>query len=206
MNAKLFIEIFGYIGSGLVVVSMLMSSVVRLRVINTIGSVIFMIYALIIRSYPTALMNLCLVTINIYQLMRLRNTDKHYAMFESSMEDGSLSYLLQYYKDDIAKFFPSFSIENMKKKAAQKVFTVCCDNEIAGFLIGTLNQQELEIALDYSTPVYRDCSVGEYLYSQLSGMGIKSLVYRGTTPEHVSYVEKVGFTKSEDGVYTKQLG
>ena len=116
MNAKLFIEIFGYIGSGLVVVSMLMSSVVRLRVINTIGSVIFMIYALIIRSYPTALMNLCLVTINIYQLMRLRNTDKHYAMFESSMEDGSLSYLLQYYKDDIAKFFPSFSIENMKKK------------------------------------------------------------------------------------------
>ena len=97
------IEIFGYIGSGLVVVSMLMSSVVRLRVINTIGSVIFMIYALIIKSYPTALMNFCLVAINVYHLMRLRNTNKHYSMFENNPEDGYLNYLLKYYKDDIAK-------------------------------------------------------------------------------------------------------
>ena len=48
MDTKLLIELFGYLGSALVVVSMLMSSVVRLRVINTIGSVIFAIYALII--------------------------------------------------------------------------------------------------------------------------------------------------------------
>ena len=40
MDAKMLLEIWGYIGSILVVVSMLMSSIVKLRVINTIGSVI----------------------------------------------------------------------------------------------------------------------------------------------------------------------
>ena len=57
MNVSTIIEMVGYLGSVLVVVSMLMSSVIKLRVINTVGSGIFAVYALIIHSYPTALMN-----------------------------------------------------------------------------------------------------------------------------------------------------
>ena len=60
------IELFGYLGSTLVVCSMLMASVVKLRVINMIGSVISGIYALIIGSFPLALMNFCLIIINFY--------------------------------------------------------------------------------------------------------------------------------------------
>ena len=59
------IELVGYIGSILVLVAFLMTSVVRLRVVNSIGSLIFAISALIIQSYPTALMNFCLVLISI---------------------------------------------------------------------------------------------------------------------------------------------
>lgn len=65
------IEIFGYIGSILVVVSMLMSSVVRLRIINTVGAGISGTYSLIIGSFPMAIMNYCLVIINIYNLFKL---------------------------------------------------------------------------------------------------------------------------------------
>lgn len=72
------VELIGYLGSVLVVVSMLMSSVVKLRVINTIGSGIFAGYALLIHSYPTALMNACLVGINLYNLVRLRQGDRSY--------------------------------------------------------------------------------------------------------------------------------
>ena len=66
MNTKFLIEAFGYLGSFLVLVSMLMTSVVKLRIINTIGSLIFTVYAFIIKSYPTAFMNLCLVLINVH--------------------------------------------------------------------------------------------------------------------------------------------
>ena len=65
------LEIFGYVGSFLVVVSMLMSSVVKLRLINTAGSVISLVYAFICGAFPLALMNACLVVINIYNLFKL---------------------------------------------------------------------------------------------------------------------------------------
>ena len=56
MTIEIILELIGYLGSLLVIVSMLMTSVVKLRIINTIGSVIFCGYALAIHSYPTAAM------------------------------------------------------------------------------------------------------------------------------------------------------
>ena len=71
MNTVLYIEIFGYIGSVLIVVSMFMSSVVKLRIINTAGSVISGIYALISGAFPLFVMNICIIVINIYNLIKL---------------------------------------------------------------------------------------------------------------------------------------
>ncbi len=76
LNQNLLIELVGYTGSILVVVSMLMTSVKKIRIINTTGSLIFAIYALIIKSYPTALMNLSLVMINIYNIRKLTKAEK----------------------------------------------------------------------------------------------------------------------------------
>ena len=89
------VEMVGYLGSALVVASMLMSSVVKLRVINTIGSGIFAFYALIIHSYPTALMNVCLVGINVYNLIKLNQKDKSYDLVDGAQGEGFLRYLLE---------------------------------------------------------------------------------------------------------------
>ena len=78
MNTAMLIEIFGYIGSGLIVISMLMSSIVKLRIINTIGSVISGIYAMICGAFPLSLMNGCLISINIYNLFKLWKEQKEY--------------------------------------------------------------------------------------------------------------------------------
>ena len=73
INAQFILEMIGYLGSALVIVSMLMTSVIKLRVINTIGGVIFCGYALCIHSYPTAAMQVCLIVINIVNLYKLKN-------------------------------------------------------------------------------------------------------------------------------------
>ena len=78
MDKSMIIETIGYVGSALVLISFLMASVVKLRVVNSIGSTIFAIYALIIRSYPTAVMNFCLVCINLRFLWKLRRRDPSY--------------------------------------------------------------------------------------------------------------------------------
>lgn len=89
MNSSMLIEIMGYFGSILVVVSMLMTSVIKLRVVNTIGAGIFAVYALIICSYPTALMNTCLVIINIYNLVKLLKNEKQNTMTSGSADESS---------------------------------------------------------------------------------------------------------------------
>ena len=203
MNTKLMIELFGYLGSALVVISMLMTSVVRLRIINLIGSIIFAIYALIIKSYPTAAMNFFLVGINIYHLLRLRNTEKHYDLVEVDPKDRYISYLLRYYGDDIAKFFPEFPA---KKDSCSCAYSVCCDSTVAGITMGRQKENgDLELILDYSTPVYRDCSVGAFLYRELKKKGIRTLSWQGNTPEHVSYLEKMGFAKEGQDTYIRKL-
>lgn len=64
------IEIFGYIGTALVVISMLMTSVTKLRIINMCGGLISLIYSLIVGAMPIALMNAILIVINFVQVMR----------------------------------------------------------------------------------------------------------------------------------------
>ena len=104
MNTSAIIEMAGYLGSVLVVVSMLMSSVIKLRIINTTGSTVSAIYALIIHSYPLALMNICLVIINIYNLAKLLKTENHYNLVQAKTDDTFLEYFLNYYKNDIKKY------------------------------------------------------------------------------------------------------
>ena len=67
---NIYLEIFGYIGTALVLLSMMMTSVTKLRVINMCGSVISAIYAAGSNTWPIVVMNICLIAINGYHLIR----------------------------------------------------------------------------------------------------------------------------------------
>ena len=201
-DTQTLIEIFGYIGSFLVVFSMLMSSVVKLRVINTVGSVVSGIYALICGAYPLVLMNTCLIVINVYNLYKLLHTTQEYDMVESQKEDGLLAYFLEKYQDDIAKYFPGFTGEVVYDKA----YVVCCNGNPAGVLLGhEKSDGVIDVIIDYSIPAYRDCSVGTYLYSKLEESGVQRLEYAQVEAEaHVAYLKKMGFIR-ENQVYVKNM-
>ena len=67
-----FIEFLGYMATFFVAASFLFKSIVYLRIVNSIGAIIFVIYSVIITAYPVALLNAFLVVVNIYQLWRLK--------------------------------------------------------------------------------------------------------------------------------------
>ena len=203
MDTAVLIEIFGYIGSTLVVVSMLMSSIVKLRVVNTIGSIVSGIYALIVGAFPLVLMNGCLIVINVYNLFKLLNTKQVYDLVEGNSDDVLVGYFLNRYSEDIKAHFPEF---NLKEANGKKVYIVCCEGKTAGMLIGEMKEKTLNILIDYSTPEYRDCSVGAFLYSQLSNKDVHELVFaQDLTEAHRTYMEKVGFVK-KNNEYIKKLG
>lgn len=203
MDPALLIELFGYLGSTLVVVSMLMASVVKLRVINTLGSVISATYALIIGSFPLALMNICLIVINVYNLFKLLKTEQQYDLVKTAPEDAFVGYFLERNLKDILNYFPDF---DGKPQDMTDAYMVCCNGDPAGVLIGKdLGEGKMDVELDYSVPAYRDCSVGKFLYGKLPGQGVKTLTFaRKASDTHLNYIAKMGF-RQEKGVYTKEL-
>ena len=203
MDTKtIIIELIGYLGSVLVVVSMLMTSVMKLRVINTIGSIVCIIYALIIKSYPTALMNAFLIAINVYQMLRLRATGKSYEAVEVSAGDRYLSYFLDYYASDIAKYFPDFQDEAARSDLN---WLISCDGNPVGVVLGRKDGDCLEQLVDYVVPAYRDFSVGKFVYAKLKEAGFRKAVWLTENPEHVEYRGRMGFVRNADGVYEKTL-
>lgn len=67
-----FIEFLGYMATFFVAASFLFKSIMYLRIVNSIGAILFVIYSVIITAYPVALLNAFLVVVNIYQLWRLK--------------------------------------------------------------------------------------------------------------------------------------
>lgn len=76
MDPKVLLEILGYTGTALIVISMMMSSVTKLRIVNMSGSVITTIYAAICGTWPIVLLNISLFLINGYHLIKDRRNKK----------------------------------------------------------------------------------------------------------------------------------
>lgn len=201
MDKNLIIEIVGYIGSSLVLVSFLMTSVFKLRVVNTIGSIIFMIYALIIKSYPTAIMNMALVLINVHFLWKMSSTEKHYDLVSTNINDDFFKFFLEKNKEDIIKCFPDQSFDFAQDS---DVYFVTYGTNPLGLTIGKKDNDNLDLLLDYCLAEYRDFSIGAFLFEKLAKQGIKTVRYYGSTQHHQEYLNKLNFVK-KDNYYEKAL-
>ena len=73
---NIYLEIFGYIGTALVLLSMAMTSLTKLRIVNMAGSVISAIYAVLSNAWPVVLLNVGLIIINAFQLLLPRGKQK----------------------------------------------------------------------------------------------------------------------------------
>jgi hypothetical protein len=65
------IEWVGYLGSVLVAVSLMMTNIIKLRIINMVGAICFAIYGFTIHAMPVAVINSIVVVINLYYLFRM---------------------------------------------------------------------------------------------------------------------------------------
>ena len=76
MDSKIALEIFGYLGTGLVLTSFIMKDIKWLRILNIAGSLISMTYALICNTMPVAVPNGSLILINGVQLARIIRSER----------------------------------------------------------------------------------------------------------------------------------
>lgn len=76
MGDGLFLEIFGYFGTALVLLSFVMKDIKWLRGINMAGGFISLIYAICVNTMPVVVLNASLITINGIQLMRILREER----------------------------------------------------------------------------------------------------------------------------------
>jgi Flp pilus assembly protein protease CpaA len=64
------IEIFGYVSMVVVLISMLMGDIKKLRIVNSIACAMFVIYGISLHAYPIVIMNVLVIVINLYRLSK----------------------------------------------------------------------------------------------------------------------------------------
>ena len=91
----------------------------------------------------------------------------------------------------------SFTLKAVSKNS-KAAYTVCCEGNPAGVLLGNRQADTLDIVIEYTTPVYRDCSVGSYLYQELASLGIRKLRFAQPLADgHKTYLQKMGYQQNQ---------
>lgn len=66
------IDIVGYIGTALILISFTIEDMFKLRVVNSIGSIVWIVYGIGIGANPTILVNACVLCIHSYWFIKHR--------------------------------------------------------------------------------------------------------------------------------------
>lgn len=65
-----YVEIIGVIASIIILVSFATNNVRKIRIYNIVGSVIMIVYGLLIGSISTPLLNVCMIILQVYKLKK----------------------------------------------------------------------------------------------------------------------------------------
>ena len=131
----IYLEIFGYIGTALVVISMLMTSVVRLRILNMCGGLISTVYSVFCNAWPIVLMNVILIIINLCQVVIYYRGNGDLCLVETDTEDSSFRYFAEANRDRI----DSAALNGIKRADNGGKYLVFKGNEIVGFVMVDLS-------------------------------------------------------------------
>ena len=196
-------ELIGYVASALVVVSLTMRSLLRLRLISMAGSVTFLTYGVLIESVPIVITNVCIASINVWFLtkeFRLRRGGSSDLGASPIRADSPfLLDFVEYHLDDIVAFQPEFSMPT-----GDDVVALLLTREAlpAGVVIGHRHGTELHIDLDYVLREHRDSRLGVWLYGPgadvFRSLGFTTVAAIAVTESHDKYLRRAGFDAPAD--------
>lgn len=197
------VEAVGYLASALVILSLAMRSVVRLRIISLCGSVAFLVYGLLIGSPPVMVTNGCIAVINLWFLRQefFVAATKRSDLGVSSIRSDSpfLTDFVEYHAGDIGRFQPDF---HMPPGADVMSLLLTRDGLPAGLIVGRRDGDELTIDLDYVLREHRDSRIGKWVFGPGAEVfrraGLRRLRATATTDVHGKYLHRVGFTPAAD--------
>ena len=205
MESNTIVEFLGYLASLTVVFSLTRTSVKKLWIINAFGGVAFIIYAMIVKSYPGALMNLGAVIIDVVQLYRLSRVKESFELVEADTHTAYFKRFVEKHREDLESLCPDFAFEK-----SANLYYYLRDNEVAGLLAFNKSEDnKADITLDYVTTKFRDCKIGRYFFGEnsefLKDSGIRELTTHTTNPKHIAYLKQMQFRPLNENEWVKSV-
>ncbi|PKK97483.1 MAG: hypothetical protein CVV58_01030 [Tenericutes bacterium HGW-Tenericutes-3] len=205
-----YLEWLGYLASFIVLISLVMSSLKKLRWISLVGSAMFATYGFLISALPVGFMNTGIVLVNIYYLVQMYKKKDYFSLLKLGSQTEYFNYFMSFYKENIESFM---EVEkDLDDPKFMKLFIL--RNTIpAGIVVSRIkNEKTLEIIIDYVVPAYRDFKMGHFLYEDQKdffiSQGYETLLSKPGNEKHQNYLKKMGFIpESIDGefYYLKNL-
>ncbi len=204
-------EVIGWVGSGLVVLSLMQARVLRFRVLNLVGAVVATAYNTALGIWPFAAMNGAIAIIDVYWLVRLlrgRHDAATYEVVEVAPDDGYLRHVLGVHGSDIARFYPGFELVPALGSSPspapaptptpdRSAFLVLRGDETVGVVVvRDVGDGVGRVELDYVTPRFRDFTPGEFVYRSsgvFAAKGFRLLVAGDDVVGSHDYYARVGF-------------
>ena len=197
----------GYLGTGLIALSMAMRSIAKFRMINLFGAGLMAIYGVLISSVPVIILNTFIVGVDIYYLVEIYSKKESFEVLDVDKHDSYLRRFLDFYRDDIRNYFPGYTYEPAQ---TTRRFFILRNMMAAGlFIANREDDHTLRVDLDYVIPAYRDFKSGKFIFHQLRDAfladGYRRVIASGETRKHRKYLKKLGFEKTGEVLYEFRL-
>lgn len=194
----IWVEIIGYVGSVLVAVSLMMSSLVKLRWINLAGALTFAVYGGLVGAYPVMAVNGFICVVNVVYLWRMSRQRDFFTLLPIRRRDNSfLAGFLEFHSADIEKFFPEFALADIE---TPRMSFILRNMNPAGLVVFQEKEQDVLIHLDYVLPSYRDMRCARFFLDQMAdhwrGRGLMRILSPASGATHQDYLERLGFKPS----------
>lgn len=200
-------EMIGYSGSFLIAISLLMSNIFKLRLINCIGAVLFSTYGFLIKAPAVFLLNAFIACVNIYYIFLLKTKKDIFKFIKAEPQDKILEYFISFNLEDIKYFFPKFDIQLLKQTNI-KCFLIMRNLIPVGVFIFKKENEKGEILVDYVTKEYRDFKNAiaffnsEEVKQEFQKLNIKQLFIFSENKKYNKYLKKIRFQKLSDNELT----
>jgi len=189
------LELLGYVASVLVAVSLMMTSLVKLRWINLVGATAFAIYGGLVNAYPVMAVNGFIAVINVVYLWRMKRLREYFTLMPIRRAENSfLLAFLNFHKVDLKIYFPHFDLSELVEP---KITFILRNMNAAGVVIYEESGEDIKLHLDYVLPSYRDMRCAHFFMEKMAdewqSRGVRRIVSPVASQAHRKYLRRLGY-------------
>ena len=221
------IQVIGWAGSVLLVVSLLQTRVLRLRALNLVAAVVLVGFNASIAVWPMTAVNVAIAAINtwhVVRLLRTRHDARHYAVLPVGPDEPYLRHLLHLHRHDIERYNPGVLVAappaglegapddtapqplgaaavEAAAPADRLAFLVQTGGETVGLVLAhRTSPGTAQVDLDYVLPRFRDFTPGEFVFrpdGPFAAAGVGTVVASRGMQASERYLAAVGFRRRD---------